>query len=110
MVRRTPTSPLGFQVLYVFLVFDHARREVRHFAVTSHPSMEWVIQQLREATPFGKQPQYVFRDNDGIYGYGVRAFWTPVASRRCAPPMSRRGRTPTSSGSSERFGENCWTM
>jgi transposase InsO family protein len=61
-------------VLYVFLVFDHARREVRHFAVTAHPSMEWVIQQLREATPFGEQPRYVFRDNDGIFGYGVRAF------------------------------------
>ena len=67
-------TTLGFQVLYVFLVFDHARREVLHFAITPHPTMEWVIQQLREATPFGKQPSYVFRDNDGIFGYGVRAF------------------------------------
>jgi len=33
-----------------------------------------VIQQLREAMPFGEQPRYLFRDNDGIYGYGVRAF------------------------------------
>ena len=33
-----------------------------------------VIQQLREAAPFGEQPRYVFRDNDGIFGYGVRAF------------------------------------
>ena len=65
---------LGFQVLYVFLVFDHARREVLHFAITPNPSMEWVIQQLREATPFGEQPRYLFRDNDGIYGHGVRAF------------------------------------
>ncbi len=67
-------TTLGFQVLYVFLVLDHARREVLHFAVTPHPSMEWVIQQLREATPFDEQPRYVFRDNDGIFGYGVRAF------------------------------------
>ena len=67
-------NTLGFQTLYVFLVLDHARREVLHFAVTPHPTMEWVIQQLREATPFGKQPRYVFRDNDGIFGYGVRAF------------------------------------
>jgi transposase InsO family protein len=66
-------TTLGFQVLYVFLVFDHARREVLHFAVTPHPAMQWVIQQLREATPFGKQPRYVFRDNDRIFGYGVRA-------------------------------------
>ena len=67
-------TTLGFQVLYVFLVFDHARREGLLFAVTAHPTMEWVIQQLREATPFGRQPRYVFRDNDGIFGYGVRAF------------------------------------
>ena len=67
-------ATLGFQVLYVFLVFDHARREVRHFAVMSHPSMEWVIQQLWEAMPFGEQPRYLLRDNDSIYGHGVRAF------------------------------------
>jgi hypothetical protein len=24
--------------------------------------------------PFGEQPRYVFRDNDGIYGQGVRGF------------------------------------
>jgi transposase InsO family protein len=65
---------LGFQVLYIFLVFDHARREVRHFAITTNPSMEWVIQQLREATPFGEQPRYLFRDNDHIYGHGVCGF------------------------------------
>ena len=67
-------TTLGFQTLYVFLVFDHARREVLHFVITPNPSMEWVIQQLREATPFGEQPRYLFRDNDGIYGHGVRAF------------------------------------
>ncbi len=69
-------TTLGFQVLYVFLILDHARREVLRFAVTPHPSMEWVIQQLREATPFGEQPRYLFRDNDRIYGYGVAAFLT----------------------------------
>jgi len=36
--------------------------------------MNWVIQQLRESMPFGLQPKYLFRDNDGIYGNGVRAF------------------------------------
>ena len=33
-----------------------------------------MIQQLREATPFGFQPKYLFRDNDQIYGHGVRRF------------------------------------
>ena len=45
-----------------------------HFAITRHPSRDWAIQQLREAMPFGLQPEYLFRDNDGIYGNGVRAF------------------------------------
>ncbi len=71
-------NTLGFQTLYVFLVFDHARREVLHFVITPNPSMEWVIQQLREATPFGEQPRYLFRDNDGIYGHGVRVFLISV--------------------------------
>ena len=63
-----------FAILYVFLVFDHGRRKVIHFAITKNPTMDWVIQQLREAMPFGLQPQYLFRDNDGIYGNGVKAF------------------------------------
>ena len=74
-------TTLGFQVLYVFLIFGHARRQVLHLAITPHPTMEWVIQQLREATPFGKQPRYLFRDNDGIFGYGVRAFLESCGTR-----------------------------
>ena len=65
---------LTFDILYVFVVLGHGRRKVIHFAVTSNPTMEWIVQQLREAMPFGDQPRYVFRDNDGIYGHGVRAF------------------------------------
>ena len=45
-----------------------------HYAVTTTPTMSWVIQHLREAMPFGRQPRYLFRDNDGIYGAGVKAF------------------------------------
>jgi hypothetical protein len=65
---------VSFSFLYVFVVFEHGRRKVTHLATTYHPSMPWVIQQLREATPFGRQPSYLFRDNDGIYGHGVRQF------------------------------------
>jgi putative transposase len=67
-------TTLNFTTLYVFLVLDHGRREVMHFAVTRHPYMDWVIQQLRESMSFGLQPKYLFRDNDGIYGNGIRAF------------------------------------
>ena len=67
-------TTIGFRNLYVFLVLEHGRRRVVHFATTHAPSMIWVVQQLREATPFGQQPRYLFRDNDGIYGDGVEAF------------------------------------
>jgi len=67
-------STLAFDTLYVFVVLEHGRRTVRHFAVAAQPSMSWVVQQLREATPYGVQPRYLLRDNDGNYGHGVRAF------------------------------------
>jgi len=67
-------TTLRFATLYVFLIFDHGRRKVIHFGVTRHPCLDWVIRQLRESMPFGLQPKYLFRDNDGLYGTGVRAF------------------------------------
>jgi transposase InsO family protein len=67
-------TTIRFATLYVFLVLNHGRRKVVHFAITSNPSMPWVIQQLREAMPYGQQPRFVFRDNDGIYGDGVGGF------------------------------------
>ncbi len=67
-------TTINFATVYAFLVFEHGRRRVVHLATTQHPSMEWVIQQLRNAMPFGEQPKYLFRDNDGIYGHGVAAF------------------------------------
>jgi putative transposase len=65
---------LRFQILYVFVVLSHSRRQVVHFGVTAHPTMAWVVQQLREAMPFGVKPSYLFRDNDGIYGDEVSRF------------------------------------
>jgi hypothetical protein len=65
---------LRFQILYIFVILNHSRRQVVHFAVTAHPTTAWVIQQLREAMPFGRQPTYLFRDNDGIYGDEVTGF------------------------------------
>ena len=100
-----------FRFLYVFVVMHHGRRRVIHFATTYHPSMEWVIQQLREATPYGRQPKYMFRDNDGIYGHGVRAFLS-----NCGIEEVRTAyRSPWQNPYVERFigvhcVGNCWIM
>jgi transposase InsO family protein len=60
-------ATLRFQVLYVLVLIHHDRRVIRHVAVTAHPTADWVVQQLREATPFGEQPTYLLHDNDSIF-------------------------------------------
>ncbi|MHC4944427.1 MAG: transposase [Planctomycetota bacterium] len=67
---------LAFKVLYVFVILDHSKRQVLHFNITRYPCMDWVILQLKDAMPFDRQPRFLFRDNDGIYGNGVGAFLT----------------------------------
>jgi transposase InsO family protein len=56
-----------FKILYVLIIVSHDRREIKHFAVTRHPTSTWVIQQLREVMPFGVQPEYLIHDNDRIF-------------------------------------------
>jgi len=44
---------ITFGVVYCFFVIAHDRRRILHFNVTKHPTSLWVVQQLREAFPFG---------------------------------------------------------
>jgi hypothetical protein len=44
--------------------------------VNETPSEVWVIQQLREAIPFGDMPRFMHRDSDGIDGDEVPRFLT----------------------------------
>ena len=55
-------TTVGFGRRYVLVVLEHGRGRVVHWAISAGPMMAWVIQQLREATPFGLQPGYLFRD------------------------------------------------
>lgn len=58
---------LCFSLLYVFILVNHDRRTIEHFAITKNPSSAWVAQQIREATPYGKSPKYLIHDNDSIF-------------------------------------------
>jgi transposase InsO family protein len=40
----------------------------RRFAVTRHPTAEWLAQQIVEAFPWETAPACLVRDNDGAYG------------------------------------------
>jgi transposase InsO family protein len=59
---------LTFECLFAFLVLGHGRRQLLWFAVTRHPTAEWLAQQIVEAFPWGTAPSYLVRDNDGAYG------------------------------------------
>jgi hypothetical protein len=57
-----------FECLFAFLVVGHGRRQLLWFAVTRHPTAEWLAQQIVEAFPWDTAPTYLVRDNDGVYG------------------------------------------
>ena len=61
------------------------------FNVTRSPSVAWVSQQLRNATPWGEGPRFLIRDNDDKFGpmfdrvadtTGIRVLHTPVQAPR----------------------------
>src|SRR2546427_5575420 len=64
---------ITFGVLYCFFVINHDRRRILHFNITKHPTSGWIIQQLREAFPFGAAPRFLIHDRDAKYGTEVPA-------------------------------------
>ena len=56
-----------FRTLYVLVIIDLRTRKIVHVAVTTNPNLFWLLQQFREATPFGKGPRYMVHDNEPIF-------------------------------------------
>ena len=54
-----------FERLFAFIIIGHGRRQLLWFAVTRHPTAEWLAQQIVEAFPWETAPTYLVRDNDG---------------------------------------------
>jgi len=78
---------LTFKVLYVLIIISHNRRKIEHFASTLNPSSVWVVQQIREATPFDNIPKYLIHDNDSIFTSAVLQNFlehTNIKSKRTA--------------------------
>ena len=93
---------LTFRTLYVLLFITHGRRELVHLNVTAHPTAAWVWRQLIEATPWGRQPRYLLRDRDAVYGaefvprarrLGIRTLLSPVRAPRANAIAERVVRT-----------------
>lgn len=79
----------GFQLLYVFIVFEVGTRRIAHINVTKHPTAAWTLQQFREV--LGPTHRYfgVIHDRDNIFSAdldnslahcGLRVFKTPYRS------------------------------
>jgi hypothetical protein len=58
---------ISLHVFYIFVIMELGSRKIVHFNVTDHPTLEWVMQQLREATT-SMVPGFLIHDNDGIFG------------------------------------------
>jgi hypothetical protein len=87
----TVVYDLLFRPIYIFIIIAHQTREIKHAAVTRHPTDAWAAQQLREATSWGKHPEYLIRDNDKKYGQqfsavvrssGIKEIKTPFEAPR----------------------------
>jgi len=57
-----------FERLFALFIIGHGRRQLLWFAVTRHPTAEWLAQQIVEAFPWDTAPAYLVRDNDRSYG------------------------------------------
>ena len=88
-----------FRVLYVFFVIHHARRELMHFRVTTHPTAAWITQQLREAFPYDQAPRYLILDRDAKYGNEVLT----AIRHMSIEPKQITARSPWQNGVAERF-------
>jgi transposase InsO family protein len=59
---------INYKILYVLVFLSHERRKIIHFNVTSNPTSEWAVQQLRNALQDSNIPKYLIRDRDCKFG------------------------------------------
>src|ERR1700730_12288966 len=94
---------LTFQTLYCFFVIEHRRRRILHFNVTTHPTSEWIVQQLREAFPLPCPQRYVVLDRDSKFGSDVIEFLKASGIK----PIRTSIRSPWQNGIAERWIGSC---
>jgi len=94
---------LTFQVLYVFVIIGHGRRAVLHINVTSAPTAQWVVQQLREAFPYDNIPGYLIFDRGSNFGLPVITAIRSLGIK----PVRTSYRSPWQNGIVERWIGTC---
>ena len=56
-----------FAKVYILVIMELESRRIVYLAVTQHPTMDWLKQQIRQAT-WDECPKFLLHDNDGIFG------------------------------------------
>src|SRR5262245_35621922 len=78
-----------FRLLYVFVLMDHATRQILHSNVTTHSTAPWTLPQLREALPADHRYRFLIHDRDSLFSaqldrsiqhLGLRVLKTPPQS------------------------------
>jgi len=59
---------ITFKLLFGLVILRHSRRQVVAFAVTTHPTAEWLARQISEAFPWDTAPRILIRDRGRSYG------------------------------------------
>jgi transposase InsO family protein len=57
-----------FRLLYGLLIMGHGRRQILWLGVTTHPTAEWIANQLTAACGWEQFPLHLIRDRDACYG------------------------------------------
>jgi putative transposase len=78
-----------FRQWYIFVVMELKTRRIVHMGVTKYPTDEWTVQQLREATPWGRGPKYLIRDRDSNMPRTFRRSQLAQGSRNSRRPIER---------------------
>jgi len=84
-------------------VIEHGRRRILHFNVTRHPTVEWVVQQLREAFPEAGQYRYAIFDRDSTFNNEVVTFLKATGLE----PKRTSVQAPWQNGIAERWVGSC---
>jgi putative transposase len=69
--------------VYIFVVMPVASRRIVLINATTSPGLDWVKQQIRQATEWARCPRFLLHDNDGVYGQYHQRRAREEQGRRC---------------------------
>lgn len=88
-----------FDVFYIFVVMEIGSRRILHCNVTSHPTAQWTIQQLREAIPSDHEYRFLIHDRHATFSSEVDKTVAALGLKVVKTPI----RTPQANAYCERL-------